>query len=354
MIDYIEIEGYKSIKRARVDLKPINILIGANGAGKSNFISFFEFLNNVYEKKLQNYIALRGGEEKFLHNGSSVTNKIYFRIEFNGGLNGYSATLERGDEGFVFLNERLIYRSDNGVDIARFGGEAALKNTDNYRAKYVIDSLSSFKKYHFHDTGRNSPFNQPSHIENDIYFSYARGENLAAYLFYIREKHKIVYNRIVHTIQSIAPFFSDFFLQPNEEGFVRLQWQNKYSSTIYGVSDLSDGTIRFIALATLFLQPTPPSTIIIDEPELGLHPTAISKLAGMIQSAAVRGSQVILATQSADLVNHFSADDIITVDQTGGETSFNRLKEEDFSQWLDEYSIGDLWQREIIKGGQPQ
>jgi predicted ATPase len=157
----------------------------------------------------------------------------------------------------------------------------------------------------------------------------------------------------VKTIQSIAPFFSDFFFKPNNEGLLRLQWKSKYSSTIYGVNDLSDGTIRFIALSVLFLQPNLPSSIIIDEPELGLHPYAIAKLSGMIQSVAGRNTQVILATQSADLVNYFNPEDIITVDQVEGESKFNRLNNETFKSWLVEYSLGDLWQKNIVSGGQP-
>jgi predicted ATPase len=352
-MDYIEISGYKSIKKAKVELAPINILIGSNGSGKSNFLSFFEFLNNICERKIQEYVSLRGGEDKILHKGISVTDSVYFKTEFDKGQNGYSATLQRGDTGFVFMEEYLIYRGNNGRNIAHFSTEANIKRTDNFRAKYVIKYLDGYKKYHFHETGRNSPFNKQSHIENDIYFLYDKGENIAAFLYHIKETSKPNYNRIIQTIQSIAPFFSDFYFQPNQEGFLRLQWQDKYSSNVYGVTDLSDGTIRFIALATLFLQPVLPETIIIDEPELGLHPFAITKLAGLIQSASVKGVQVIVATQSADLVNHFTPEDIITVDQREGESVFNRLKEQELTQWLDDYSIGDLWQRNIIQGGQP-
>ncbi|CAN5375908.1 AAA family ATPase [soil metagenome] len=353
MIDYIEIEGYKSIKKAKVDLKPINILIGANGAGKSNFISFFELINKLYNRNLQEYVSLRGGVAKMLHKGIEATEALSFHLEFDREQNGYAVTIQAGDESFVFTREQLIYQGNNW-DISGYGKEAKVKSSDLIWANQVRKYLDSLKRYHFHDTGRNSPFNKESSAENDIHFLYEQGENLAAFLRNIREEHQLVYNRIVNTIQSIAPFFSDFYLMPNEGGYIRLQWQDKYSSTTYGVTDLSDGTIRFIALATLFLQPTLPDTIIIDEPELGLHPFAIAKLAGMIESAANRGCQVIVATQSAELVNHFKADDIITVDQREGETYFNRLREEDFSQWLEEYSIGDLWQREIIKGGQTQ
>ena len=352
-MDYIEIKGYKSIKSAKIDFNPINILIGANGSGKSNFISFFEFLNRLCEGKLNEYINLNGGDNKFLHKGKKVTNQIYFRTEFDNGKNGYSAILKSGTEGLIFTDERLIYNSDSGINISNAQNEAKLKATDNYRARYVVNYLNSYRKYHFHDTGSQSPFTELSNIHNDIYYLYEKGNNLAAFLFGIQSTNKLVYNIILKTIQSIAPYFSDFYFQPNSENYVRLQWKDKFSDIIYGVNDLSDGTIRFIALATLFMQPNLPKTIIIDEPELGLHPTAISKLSGMIKSVSSKECQVILATQSTDLISNFDPKDIITVDQIDGESIFKRLENEALSEWLEEYTIDELWKRNIIMTGQP-
>lgn len=352
-MDYIEISGYKSIHHERIDLKPINLLIGANGSGKSNFISFFDFLNRLYNRTLNEYIALTGGYNKILHKGQKVTDKIAFKVEFENGLNGYSADLKLGTDGLIFTDERLIYRSDRGSDISRSDREARIKMTDNYRAKYVIKYLNGFRKYHFHDTSDKSPFTQLSHIENDIYYLYSNGANLAAFLYEIKAKEKIVYNRIVKTIQSIAPYFSDFEFIPSNESFIRLQWKDRYSDTIYGVTDLSDGTVRFIALTVLFLQPNLPDTIIIDEPELGLHPSAIAKLAGMIKSISAKGCQVIIATQSTDLISHFSPDSIITVDQIEGCSKFSRLDTKELHEWLEDYTVDDLWKRNIITTGQP-
>ncbi|MCB8965230.1 MAG: AAA family ATPase [Bacteroidales bacterium] len=352
-MDYIEIAGYKSIYSERIDLKPINILIGANGSGKSNFISFFDFLNRLYNRNLNDYIALTGGENKILHKGQKITNKISFKVEFENGNNGYAAELTSGLDGLIFTSERLIYRSDKGIDISRSEREARIKITDNYRAKHVIGYLNGFRKYHFHDTSDKSPFTQLSNIENDIYFLYSNGANLASFLYNIKEHHKIVYNKILKTIQSIAPYFSDFYFNPNSENYLRLQWLDKFCDTIYGPKDLSDGTIRFIALTVLFMQPTLPDTIILDEPELGLHPSAIAKLAGMINSVSQKGCQVIIATQSTDLISHFSPEDIITVDQIDGKSKFNRLKSDDLQLWLEDYTIDDLWKRNIITSGQP-
>lgn len=352
-MDYLEILGYKTIKSGKIELKPINILIGANGSGKSNFISFFEFLNQLYNRNLNEHIALMGGANKVLHKGQKETTAISFKTEFDDGNNGYSATLKLGAHGFVFTEERLIYKGDRGVNISRYENEARIKTTDNFRAKYLINYLNGFRKYHFHDTSVKSPFTTMSHIENDSYYLYSNGANLAAFLFDIKENEKIVYNKILSTIQSIAPYFLDFYFLPNKEKYLRLQWKDKYSDTVYGVTDLSDGTTRFIALTVLFMQPKLPHTIIIDEPELGLHPSAIAKLSGMIKSAATKGCQVIIATQSTDLISHFSPDSIVTVDQINGCSKFNRLNTENIKNWLEDYTIDDLWKRNIITTGQP-
>jgi predicted ATPase len=221
----------------------------------------------------------------------------------------------------VFLEENLMYQG-NSKNIAYFDTESRVKITDAYLAKYVINYLSGLRKYHFHDTGENAPFSKLSHIENDRFYLYDDGMNIAALLYHIQQTKPIIYNRIIRNIQSIAPYFSDFYLVPNETGYIKLQWKDQYSNLLYGVNDLSDGTLRFIALSVLFLQPNLPDTIIIDEPELGLHPSAIAKLVGMIQSVADIGSKVIVATQSTDLISHFMPEDIITVDLINGESVF--------------------------------
>ncbi len=352
-MDYIKISGYKSIKEVKVELNNINLLIGANGSGKSNFLSFFEFLNRLYNRKLNDYIQLSGGDDKILHKGKKVTQYIQFEMEFDDGNNGYSATLKSGNDGFVFIDEGLLFRGDNW-DISRSEREARVKiHREGARADYIRGYLKGLRKYHFHDTSEYAAFTKMSDVDNDIYYLYSNGANLAAYLFYIKEDYPKIYNRIVKTIQSIAPYFFDFYLNPNPNNKIRLQWTDRYSENIYGANDFSDGTMRFIALTVLFLQPNLPDTIIIDEPELGLHPAAIAKLAGMIKSASAKDCQVIIATQSTDLISYFQANDIITVDQIDGASKFTRLNNDTLSEWLDDYTIDDLWKRNIISSGQP-
>lgn len=349
----IEITGYKSIKNLSLSLRPVNIFIGANGSGKSNFLSFFDFLKQIYRQNLQEYIALKG-IDSFLHKGDKITNEISGHLFF-GETNAYSFTVKKGDSGFIFTKEevRNIENSNNPFEITSFGNESTLRDQTVRSIDYIKNYLNRPAKYHFHDTGENSPFNKESNIENDKFYLYEKGNNVASFLYNIHQNNKVAYNFIVKTIRSVAPYFFDFVFKPEANGNIKLRWQSRYGSTIYGVNDLSDGTLRFIALTTLFMQPELPETIIIDEPELGLHPTAVAKLAGLIKSAALKNCQIILATQSTDLIGHFDAEDIVTVDQINGESIFKRLNSSELQQWLDDYTIDDLWKRNIIHTGQP-
>ena len=148
-----------------------------------------------------------------------------------------------------------------------------------------------------------------------------------------------------------CPFFDDFILEPNKDENIRLNWRQKgLKDYPMRPSQLSDGSIRFICLATALLQPNPPSTIIIDEPELGLHPEAIGVLAELIKLAATR-TQVIVATQSPLLLDQFAIDDIIVARRKDGASTFERLKQEDYEHWLEDYSVGELWTKNVIEGG---
>lgn len=346
----IEIHGYKSIKDLDLRLRNINIMIGANGSGKSNLLSFFVFIKALYNRNLKEFVALSGGMDKFLHLGRKLTEEINMRMSFE--KNAYSLTLKAGDNAFIITKEGLWY-DNNQIDIASASEESSLQFATEERAKYIRDYLSELKRYHFHDTSRNSPFTKVSNINNDGDSLLSQGENLAAFLYNIQQKAAANYNLIVRTIQAVAPYFRDFYFRPDENGNLALKWQDKFCDNVYGVTDLSDGTIRFIALATLFLQPRLPQTIILDEPELGLHPVAIAKLSGMIKSIAAKGCQVIIATQSTDLISHFDAEDIITVDQVNGESVYKRLSSQELGAWLEDYTIDELWKRNIINSGQP-
>lgn len=366
MIEYIKIEGYKSIKKMELKLTPINILIGSNGSGKSNFLSFFKLLRAIFNRQLQHFV-MEEKADNLLYFGRKSTEHINGKIIFTKDKtsnNAYNFRLAPTQDGDLFIEyEGSGYNVSKDDDSLNYYYNYAIKESEigsrgTYRNNYLSDYLSGIQVYHFHDTSNTSWLRKSSDIEDNKILK-PDGRNLAAFLYKLKENHLIIYNRIVKTVQSVAPFIYDFILEPSEtkgrENSIELRWIDRNDlNTNFSAYHFSDGTIRFIALATVLLQPNPPSVIIIDEPELGLHPLAISKLAGMIQVASQK-AQIIASTQSVTLVDCFTTEEIITVDRDENEkqSTFNRLKSEDLALWLNDHSLGELWARNIINAAQP-
>lgn len=357
MIDGIRIRNFKSIKDSGVlELSSINVLIGGNGAGKSNFISFFKFLNKLYSRELQLYVAQNGRADNFMFFGRKYSQDLEGTITFNNDYkNEYKFRLIPDQAGNFIFAEEWSNTNEGTVQINNAGNiESELKNHSGHRSRYLRDQLRELKIFHFHDTGFNARVKQAS-ITLDYANLHEDGGNIAAFLYRLQESHPTNFGLIEKVIQSIAPFFDGFYLQPDEINpqQIFLRWREKGFDQLFTAHNLSDGTLRMICLATLLLQPNPPATIIIDEPELGLHPFAISKLAGLLQSVP-ETTQIIISTQSVNLVNEFSANDIIVVQrESNHETAFKRQSEEQLAVWLKDYTLGELWEKNIL-GGRPR
>lgn len=352
MLQNIEIEGFKSIKKMDLKLSPINVLIGSNGVGKSNFISFFKMVNNIYEQRLQQY-SIKSGVDNLLYYGLKNTNEINGYLNF--GSNAYKFNLLPTDEGTLFIGreESIYFAAPNNPSFwITSTKESTIKTSKATRDYYLREHLESYKIYHFHDTSGTAPLRSKANT-NDNRILKEDGGNLPAFLYYLQEKHPMNFKRIERIIQAVIPFFNGFNLSPTflDEDKILLEWTEKeHPETYFNANHLSDGSLRFIALVTLLMQPNLPKVIIIDEPELGLHPTAINKLSGLIKSAAVKNCQIIVSTQSVSLLNNFEAEDIITVDKEGNQSVFKRLDKEGLGNWINDYTIGELWTKNIIKG----
>lgn len=362
-LQHIEIKGYKSIKEISIQLNSINILIGANGAGKTNFIRFFNFLNSIIENRLQQDTRKEGGAHAILHYGSKITKGISSTVSF--GHNSYTFFLDSTqDNSFYFLIEQANFHGDgyahpyDALLNASGHNESLLQsravNNQCPVCSHIIDAIKGWRVYHFHDTSATALVKKPGTINDNEFFRYD-AENLAAFLYLLKHQYRIVYENIRKTIRIVFPFFDDFHLRPDpyNENYITLEWHEKGSDYPFGAYNLSDGTLRFICLTTLLLQPKKflPSVIIIDEPELGLHPLAITLLASLIKSAALN-AQIIISTQSVNLVNHFEAEDILVVDRDRDHTRINRLSSDSLKDWLTDYNLGELWEKNII-GGRP-
>lgn len=362
-IEQIELKNYKSIKDTTITLSSLNILIGVNGSGKSNFISFFNFLNYFVRdivktsSFLKDYVAKSGGAEKFItFDESSWEFGIHFNnpviYKFKGKFditldktldNKFDITLDKN------LNKKLdsVYGMITGI---------THRLSDEGNKKLLSDAQNLLQKigagFHFDKARDNSPMSKIID-NNDDWFLRPDGENIAGMLMRINKMYPKYYDLIVQTIRMVVPDFHDFLIHYDTE-YVQLEWLNKYyPDKPLRAHYLSDGSLRFICLATLLLMPTElqPEVIIIDEPELGLHPYAISILADLIWQAS-QNRQLIVATQSPLLLERFSADDIIVVDKENQYSKFRRLNPKDLDQWLDKYNMDELWQRGIL-GGQP-
>jgi len=360
-IHAIKIQNFKSIRETEdIVLQSLNILIGPNGAGKSNFISFFKFLNRLFEQQLQLYISRHGRAENFLYFGRKGSDFLGGKIVFdNEQESEYEFKMIPDQKGNLMFAEE--WTSDKtGTGLLAFTNKLQINIPGNFESnlkeQYFNSNLkqlfSSLKIFHFHDTSFNSKVKQPSNT-NDYAYLYEDAGNLAAFLYRLQETAPANFKMIERVIQSIAPFFDRFYLQPDEINpqQIYLRWLEKGSDQLFNAHNFSDGTLRMICLTTLLMQPALPSTIIIDEPELGLHPFAISKLAALIKNAATR-TQVIISTQSINLLDQFEADDVIVVEREEHQTVFKRQHTASLINWLQDYSLGELWDKNVL-GGRP-
>lgn len=361
----LEIRGFKSIAYdhpVTLNLSEITILLGANGAGKSNVISFFRMLNFMMSGTLQKFIAQTGTSVSALHYGPKVTPRMEGQLSFanNKGKDFYKFTLSAAAAQRLIVSEENIRWEKMGKEIpyekqlqSNFL-ESALVDSNDSTAQMIRRLLSQCKAYQFHDSSSNGALRQAS-MSGAAQYLQSEGNNLASFLLFLKENYLESYRRIVSSVQMIMPSFGDFYLEP-DNGFVRLNWHDNSANDYVFTSDqFSDGTIRFIALATLLLQPeaTMPSVIIIDEPELGLHPFAISQLAELIRDASLH-TQVIISTQSTRLIDEFPAG-CVTIVENAGESNYTtarQLDEDSLHTWLQDYSLSELWTKNVI-GGQP-
>jgi len=360
----ITVKGFKSIASIEdLSLAPINVIIGPNGAGKSNFIGVFSFLNAIREGRLKDYVGKAGGADRILHFGSKVTEGVHLHISFEQGVNQYRLSLSPTEDDQLYPSEEAVYFWDKSrypdrpkeETMPRNGNEAGISDPKCERvANWVRRRLGRWRLYHFHDTSSTSPMRKTCDVEDNRYLR-PDGSNLASFLYLLRGKHETSYRMIRRSVQRVIPFFEDFSLEPSQLNTdkIRLEWRHQESDHYFDAAGLSDGSLRFMALTTLLLQPDEyrPSVILVDEPELGLHPYAITMLASLVKTAAEK-TQVIFATQSPLLLDQFEPEDVLVGERVNDGTQFTRLEPGKLESWLEEYSLGQLWEKNEL-GGRP-
>lgn len=349
----IRIEGFKSIASAEIALRDLNIVVGANGSGKSNLMSAFRLLERVLSGNLQLHVA--SDPDRLLHHGSKLTSALALELEFAQHSYRFGLKAQRGT--LVFDSESLFYRGAYEGPTAATGHlesriESALRDGQTKVPKTVFATMRALTVHHFGDTSDSAPAKRVADLSDNRALR-ADAANLAACLYLLQEKHITAFRHIEEHVRLVAPFFDRFVLAPlrANENKIKLEWRQKGSDAYFDAYSLSDGTLRFICLATLLLQPSPPALILLDEPELGLHPYAIHILAELLEAASKR-SQVLLATQSVTLLNQFNPADVLVAENEAGATTFKRLDEVALERWLANFSLGELWEKNVL-GGRP-
>lgn len=363
-LNRICLEGFRSIKYMSLELRPLNVLIGANGAGKSNIVAFFKLVNELMGGRLQKHIGATGGASANLHFGPKITPQMEAELEFeaDNGTDFYQMRL------FHAAGDILIF-ADETLSFLRTGSDHPQKNElgvghkesliseeaakDQPVAKTFRYLLNRCRVYHFHDTSPESGVRNLCYVSDNRWLM-PDAANLAAVLYQLKTDNETVYRRIVATIRQVAPFFHDFDLEPTSAQRIILNWRHRASDGVFGPYQLSDGTLRAICLIALLSQPKSdlPMLIVVDEPELGLHPYALNVI-GSLFRAVSHHTQVLISTQSCTLLDSFEPEDIVVVERNDeDETSeFHRPDVEKLQEWLEDYSLGEVWEKNVIGGG---
>lgn len=365
MLRRVAINGFKSIKEMDLELRALNVVIGANGAGKSNLISFFKMLNEMIGERLQQYIGTSGRAQSLLYFGPKVTREMEAKLEFEGdrGIHTYAMRLfHAAGDTLIFAEETLNYLQKEFLKpkvIPLGAGHQETRIVEavsrgDVTASVLRQLLSRCRVYHFHDTSPTARVRQYGYLADNRWLMPDAG-NLAAFLLRLRDENGgSTYKRIVTTTRLIAPFFDDFDLEPAgpNKREVMLNWREKGAEQVFGPHQFSDGTLRAICLIALLLQPEDelPELIIVDEPELGLHPYALNIIASIFNKAS-HHTQILVSTQSSSFLDNFDPEDVIVVNREGKASQFGRLNPTELDSWLEEYSLGEVWEKNVIGGG---
>ncbi len=376
-IDRCRIQGFCSLRDAELTFGRYNVVIGANGAGKSNLVQFFRYLQATLSGSLHDYSIRQGGASVLLFQGPKTTTEIAAQLKYETAHGAATLhqrsilqppdTLAYSDDhaglapdddrtGYVFHRAQLMAQlkpaqpRTNLVqqEVAAYSADIPQAALELY--KHAAGEIGCF---HFDDTSMASAVRMPGYLENNQRLRSDAG-NLAAFLFRLQEREQVAYSRIVSTIRLIAPFFETFELTPSrlDPTKIRLNWRQNGSDELFGPHQLSDGTLRCMALIALLRQPENemPRFLVIDEPELGLHPYALNVVSSLLQAAS-HHVQIVVTTQSAHLLDDCRPEDVIVAERQGNETIFRRPDPDRLADWLEDYSLGEIWEKNIIGGG---
>jgi len=362
----IHITGFGSLADVQLEPGRLTVLIGPNGSGKSNVLRALQMIPLMRTGSLQRFVGQAGGASALLHYGPKRTQALSLRLEFvqEERRNVYEARLgfAAGDK-LMYLDEAVGFQRDPQTPMAttslgagHWESKIRAAKSDGVATAGAVDFwLSQLTFFHFHDTSMTSALRTHARAEDDQYLR-SDGSNLAAYLRRLQQSDDKAdgkaWRRINLFVNRIAPVVKELVPTPVDGAAVRLDWIDDQGER-FGVHQLSDGTLRAIALITALAQPSArlPKFMSIDEPELGLHPSGIRLLAELARTVS-RHTQVLFATQSTTLLDYFEPSEVVVVEHEGGASKLRRPNQDVLASWLDDYSLSEVFEKGVI-GGRP-
>ncbi len=376
-LSQVHVKGFRSLRDTTLELSSeVTVLAGANGSGKSNVLRALELIGQLPAGNIQETLLRWGGFSQQLHVApKEMDNANHIEIELwekprqviRGVVqNGYAVRLDEAANDESLLKEKFYYwdkashSEPFNPDWGRGRKESRLTSPDlpfddvtheNRVRMYVRPLIEGLQAFHFDDTSLNAPPLTSTLVSDNVELA-DDASNIAAILLHLRETERDAYDSIVWAVRGVAPFFDDFVLRPVGDN-VQLRWKQKGARQVLPGNALSSGTLRYLCLSVLLNQPQLPQTIVLDEPELGLHPLAISHFVELLRSSA-RGRRIVVATQSVTMLNQFSIDEVVIASRQAGATELHRPDASEYEDWLEDYTLGQLWETNVLDGGYPR
>ena len=388
MIKKIKLTNFLSFSNEsqEIELRPLNVIIGANGSGKSNFLESFYFLQNL-PSNVGTPIREGGGISEWLYKGlpeqpnmklelfvdnpcpRKICNELYYAVSFSSAGFNYMIIDEqlKSKEAQTRCFDRYIfYEFKNGQPFITLPGHIdtikledvnptqsileQIRDETNYREiTYLAREFKKIKIYREWQFGKYSPVRQPQRADMPNQYLEPDCTNLGLVLNQI-ERNAEAKKRLLSELKNFYNDVEDFYLNIFSNT-IQIYFHESGLRSPVPATRLSDGTLRYLCLLAILCNPNKPPVLCIEEPELGLHPDVFPGLSRLIQEAS-QHCQIIVTTHSDIFVDTFNdiPEAILVSEKDENGTSINRLNHEELKPWLEKYRLGRLWMRGEIGG----
>lgn len=377
------IQNYRSLADCTLPLRDLAVIIGPNGAGKTALLEVFQLLKRGSQQELAKFLETQGGFHAVLNHreGDSISIELSIDAESEESDSPihYQFELKGRPLGYTIASERLEWQTDRNASApfryidaghgeVRYADPASPESTTpvwgydplelalaqapqvNGEVDALRRTLSQTELYGALDVSPRGIIRLPQSLTPTT-LPGPNGDNLFSALYNLRASHRDVYDRIIDLLHQGFADFDGVEFPVVGAGQVTLAWYERGDSQPFYPNQLSEGTLRFLWISTLLLSPELPGRLLLDEPEISLHPELLKLLAALLQDASAR-SAIVVATHSPDLIRWLEPEEVLVADKEDGATRFTWADQMNLDEWLDEYTLRDLWLMGNL-GGRP-